>query len=161
MDEFIISVFYDIDNFCKELKNYFEHSFIPCDRKKAFFEPSFSLSLSEIMTICVCFHLSGYRTFKWYYTKLIQKEYHKFFPGLVSYHRFVELMSYAALPLSLFVQWIGFKTSCTGISFVDSTTLNVCDSHRIPQHKVFEGIAKKRKKFYWMVLWFQASPCNQ
>ena len=145
MDEFIISVFYDIDNFCKELKNYFEHSFIPCDRKKAFFEPSFSLSLSEIMTICVCFHLSGYRTFKWYYTKLIQKEYHKFFPGLVSYHRFVELMSYAALPLSLFVQWIGFKTSCTGISFVDSTTLNVCDSHRIPQHKVFEGIAKRGK----------------
>lgn len=58
MDEFIISVFYDIDNFCKELKNYFEHSFIPRDGQQASFEPSSSLSLSEIMTICVCFHLS-------------------------------------------------------------------------------------------------------
>ena len=29
MDELIISIFYDIDNFFKELKNYFEHSFIP------------------------------------------------------------------------------------------------------------------------------------
>ena len=29
MDEIIISVFYDIDNFCKELKKYFEHSLIP------------------------------------------------------------------------------------------------------------------------------------
>ncbi len=131
MDEFIISVFYHIDNFCKELKNYFEHSFIPCDGQKASFEPSSSLSLSEIMIICVCFHLSGYRTFKWYYTRLIHKPYHKFFPGLVSYNCFVELMPYAALPLSLFVQCIGSKTSCTGISFVDSTTLAVCDNHRI------------------------------
>lgn len=119
--------------FCKELKNYFEHYFISCEGKKTSFEPPSSLSLSEIMTICVCFHLSGYRTFKWYYTKLIQKEYSKFFPCLVSYNRFVGLMPYAALPLSLFVRCIGFKTSCTGISFVDSTTLDVCDSHRI-QH---------------------------
>lgn len=73
------------------------------------------------------------------------KEYHKFFPCLVSYNRFVELMPYAALPLSLFVQCIGFKTSCTGVSFVDSTTLDVCDSHRIQQHKVFAGIAKRGK----------------
>ena len=74
MDEFIISIFYNIDNFCKKLKNYFEHYFIPCDEDKVSFEPPSSLSLSEIMAICICFHLSGYRTFKWYYIKLIQKE---------------------------------------------------------------------------------------
>ena len=28
MDEFIISVFYEIDNFCKELKERFKHSLI-------------------------------------------------------------------------------------------------------------------------------------
>lgn len=49
------------------------------------------------------------------------------------------------MPLSLFIQCIGFKTSCTGVSFVDSTTLDVCDSHRIQQHKVFAGIAKRGK----------------
>lgn len=35
--------------------------------------------------------------------------------------------------------------SCTGITFVDSTTLDVCDSHRIQQHKVFKGIAQRGK----------------
>ena len=165
IDEFIISIFYDIDNFCKELKNYFEHYFISCDGKKASFEPPSSLSLSEIMTICICFHLSGYRTFKWYYTKLIQKEYRQFFSSLVSYNRFVELMPYAALPLSLFVQYIRSKTSCTGISFVDSTTWEVCDSHRIQQHKVFAGIVKRGKSstgwFYGFKLHLVINDCGE
>ena len=98
MDEMIISVFYDIDNFCKELKKYFEHYLIATDGEASSFEPPCGISLSEIMTVCVFFHLSGYRTFKWYYTKLIQKEFRKFFPKLVSYNRFVELMPYAAMP---------------------------------------------------------------
>lgn len=131
MDEMIISVFYDIDNFCKKLKIFFEHRLLPCDDNATSFEPPSVLSLSEIMTICVLFHLSGYRTFQWYYTRFIQKDCHKFFPKLVSYNRFVELMPYAAMPLTLFVQAIATKSSCTGISFVDSTTLDVCDSHRI------------------------------
>ena len=145
MDEIIISVFCGIDNFCMRLKNYFEHSMIPYEGETASFEPPSSLSLSEVMTICVLFHLSGYRTFKWYYTKLVKKEYQKFFPRLVSYNRFVELMPYAAMPLTLFVQFMGINSTCTGISFVDSTTLNVCDSHRIQQHKIFEGIAQRGK----------------
>lgn len=45
--------------------------------------------------------------------------------------------------LALFVQFMGASSHCTGISFVDSTTLDVCDSHRIQQHKVFEGIAQR------------------
>lgn len=32
---------------------------------------------------------------------------------------------------------------CTGISFVDSTTIDVCDSHRIKQQKVFKDIAQR------------------
>lgn len=95
----IISVFYDIDNFCKELKKYFEHYLIATDGEASSFEPPCGISLSEIMTVCVFFHLSGYRTFKWYYTKLIQKEFRKFFPKLVSYNRFVELMPYPPCPL--------------------------------------------------------------
>ena len=54
-------------------------------------------------------------------------------------------MPYTALPLSLFVLCICSKISCMGISFVDSTILDVCDSHKIQQHKIFEGIAKRGK----------------
>lgn len=84
MDEIIISVFYDIDNFCKELKTFYERSLLPCDGNGASFEPPSGLSLSEIMTICVVFHLSDCRTFKWYYVNLIQKNCCKFFPKLIT-----------------------------------------------------------------------------
>lgn len=54
-------------------------------------------------------------------------------------------MPYVAMPLALFAQCAGIKSPCMGSSFVDSTTLDVCDSHRISQHKVFDGIAKRGK----------------
>ena len=144
MDELIISIFCELDNFCKELNSYFEHSMLPDEKKKLRLEPSRSLSLSEIMTICVSFHLSGYRNFKRFYTERVTGEYKKFFPKLVSYNRFVELMPHAAIPLTLFMHAYG-KGACTGISFMDSTTLDVCDSHRIKQHKVFQGTAQRGK----------------
>ena len=34
---------------------------------------------------------------------------------------------------------------CTGISFIDSTTLDVCDTRRIHSHKVFDGVAQRGK----------------
>lgn len=144
MDNLIISIFYELDNFCNELNSYLQHHLISCDKNSLNLQPSRALSLSEIMTICVSFHLSGYRNFKWYYTRLIATKYKKFFPKLVSYNRFVELMPYAVMPLTLFMQI--YKTgNCTDISFIDSTTLDVCDSHRILQHKVFKDVAKRGK----------------
>jgi hypothetical protein len=35
--------------------------------------------------------------------------------------------------------------ACTGISFIDSTSLDVCLSQRIHTHKVFAGLAARRK----------------
>jgi hypothetical protein len=35
--------------------------------------------------------------------------------------------------------------SCTGISFVDSTSLAVCHAKRIHSHRVFKGVAKRGK----------------
>ena len=34
---------------------------------------------------------------------------------------------------------------CTGIFFIDSTSLAVCDSHRIHMNKVFQGVAERGK----------------
>ncbi len=67
----------------------------------------------------------------------------KVFPNLVSYNRFVELMPYTALPMVFFAY--SRRGECTGISFVDSTTIDVCDNHRIQQHKVFKGIVHRGK----------------
>ena len=43
---------------------------------------------------------------------------------------------------------------CTGISFVDATSLKVCHNRRISNHKVFNGLAARGKTsvdcFFWL-----------
>jgi hypothetical protein len=70
------------------------------------------------------FHHSQYRHFKAYYLGQVLPHLKSEFPNLVSYTRFVELMPRVLLPLLFsFLEWRG---SCTGISFMDSTVLDVC-----------------------------------
>ncbi len=163
MDELIITVFCEIDNFCKKFIPYMEPHCLSLDGFSASLEPPSSLTLSEIMTICLVFHLSRYRTFKWYYMGLISKKYRDFFPHLVNYHRFVELMPYTALPMTFFVCLR--RGECIGISFVDSTTLDICDSHRIQQHKMFRGMAQREKSstgwFYGFKLHLSVNDCGE
>jgi hypothetical protein len=93
------------------------------------------------MTIIVMFHASSYRNFKAYYTEQVMKNYAGAFPRLVSYGRFVELMPAALVPLCGYLQTR--KGRCSGVSFVDSTSLKVCHNRRIHSHKVFEGCARR------------------
>jgi len=102
------------------------------------------LSLSEIMTICIYFHYSGYKTFKDYYTKHVLIHMKSDFRPLVSYNRFVELKAKTALPLALFVK-LCCKNKCTGIAIIDSFALPVCNNRRIHSHKVFHNLAKRGK----------------
>jgi hypothetical protein len=98
------------------------------------------LSISEVMTIVIAFHGSGFRTFKEFYTREVLSYWGCAFPHLVSYTRFVELM-----PWSLTGLW-GFLNTCsgemTGISFVDSTSIEVCHPNRARAHKVFKNLAR-------------------
>lgn len=103
-----------------------------------------TLSLSEIMTIVVYFHMSGYRTMKDFYIKHIQEVHVSAFPNLVSYKRFVALQSRTLLPLGAFMKLKRCGNN-TGIAFVDSTTLEVCHVRRIHSHKVFKGLAQRGK----------------
>ena len=50
------------------------------------------LCLSEVMTLLIWFHRSGYRTFKDFYTKHVLVYLRAEFPGLVSYTRFIEFI---------------------------------------------------------------------
>jgi hypothetical protein len=58
-------------------------------------------------------------------------------------NRFVELQAAATMPLWAFLAARG--GSCTGISFVDSTSLAVCHNRRINQHKQFRDCAQPGK----------------
>ena len=141
MAEQLIAIFCDIDDFCKEYESYCTTHLL---MDKDHVIPRTSMSLSEIMTIVVCFHLSQYRTFKWYYKNHVCEHLREYFPRLVSYNRFVEIMQSVVVPLTLYLMSKRFG-KCSGISFVDSTTLEVCDPHRIHSHRVFSGLAERGK----------------
>ena len=136
-----LAIFCDVDDFCKDYEAYCTHSLL-MDKNEVI--PKTKMALSEIMTILIMYHLSGYRTFKWYYKNHVMKYQKQDFPTLVSYNRFVEIIKYALVPLLLYTIRARFG-KCSGISFVDSTPIKVCDNHRINTHHVFSEYAKKGK----------------
>jgi hypothetical protein len=99
--------------------------------------------MSEVMTIVILFQSSGFRNFKTYYTGHVCAHLRKEFPGLVSYQRMVELQSQTALPLTAFLHTRFGR--CTGISFVDATSIAICHNRRIESNKVFRGLARRGK----------------
>lgn len=137
----LLELFVSVDDFCQ--------IFLPVWEKKLFADGSKKrrrarqLSASEIMTIIIYFHQSRYRHFKAYYTEHVCRHLRGEFPNLVSYERFVILMPTVFGPLSAYLKEL--YGSCSGISFIDSTALEVCDNHRIRNHKVFTGIAQRGK----------------
>jgi len=78
----------------------------------------------------VSFQISGYRTFKHVYLRLVLVHWKPSFPRLPSYNRFVELMAEVLTPLTAFMHSRCGKSN--GIAFVDSTPLNVDDRTPVP-----------------------------
>ena len=101
------------------------------------------MSDAEIMVILILFH-SGGRCFKHYYQEYVCKHLTHLFPQRVSYNRFVELEKEVLLSLTIFIKQV-LLGECTGVSFVDSTSLRVCRNQRILIHKTFEGLAERGK----------------
>lgn len=137
----IVTIFCEIDDFCHQFEPVFKQKLLTSQIKQR--KRLSKLSLSEVMTIVVYFHISGYRNFKTYYLEQVRQTMAREFPDLVSYNRFVELMADAAVPLAVYLE--KRKAECSGISFVDSTSIAVCHNRRIHAHKVFRGFARRGK----------------
>lgn len=135
----ITEIFCSIDDFCKEFVPFWQKNLISNGKKRI---RSSKMSLSEVMTIQVLFHLSGYKTFKEFYLGYVAKYLQKEFPNLVSYNRMIELKRDSFMPLAIYLKVCGLD-HCTGISFIDSTPLRVCNRRRIHQHKTFKDIAQR------------------
>ena len=156
-----VSIFCAIDDFCKLFEPHWQQVLLAAAPKQRDRKPS--LCLSEVLTIIVGFHLSGYRTFKGYYTQHVLPHQGHYFPKLVSYPRFVELMPGALLPLCvLLTTRFGH---CSGISFIDSTKVSVCHNRRIWSHQVFKALAKRDKTsvdwFYGFKLHLVVNDCGE
>ena len=136
-DEQLIELFCNVDDFCQSFEPEWNKHLLSCEKKLR----SKHMSLSEVMTIAIHFHQSGYRTFKKYYSIFVKGVMKAYFPAAVSYGRFVELMQGVVFPLFCFLQTrIGQDTR---VSFVDATDLTVCHIKRSSSNKTFRGMASK------------------
>ncbi len=136
----VLEVFCDVDDFMLNFAPQWKASQVAAGKQR---ERAGQLCASEVMTILIYFHQSHNRTFKAYYTEHVQVHLTSEFPHLVSYTRFVALIPTMLVPLLAYLQ--SRYGACTGISFIDSTSLQVCDPKRISQHRVFATDASRGK----------------
>ena len=141
MEQLLIGIYCDIDEFCKAFEEYWKKYLLPTGKT---LQPKCAMSLSEIMTIVVYFHLSNHKTFKWYYKNHICVTLKEYFPRALSYNRFVEVMQETIVPLTVYL--MKYRCGkCSSISFLDSTSIDVCHNRHIHSHKVFRNIARRGK----------------
>lgn len=136
----ITLLFCKIDDFMQIFMREYKKRLIPEDNARL---KNSSMSLSEIMTILIYFHVSRYRDFKTYYTHYVPIVLKSEFPKILSYNRFVELERAVTVPMICFLRSIAGEE--TGLYFVDSTSLAVCHNLREKSNRVFKNIAAKGK----------------
>jgi hypothetical protein len=136
----LLELFCAIDDFWISFAQQWQQTQLDTGRKR---QRARYMHPSEIMTILIHFHQSHYRTFKAYYTEYVQVHLTSDFPHQVSYQRFVGLIPQMLMPMLVYLSTR--YGSCTGISFIDSTSLAVCHPKRISQHRVFAGEAARGK----------------
>jgi hypothetical protein len=134
----LAEIFIECDDFCKKLSAYqLENGFET--------EPiSELMSESEMMSIVIYYHHSGFKCFKYYYECIIQRVLKSYFPKSYSYTRFINLMKRLNFPLFAFLTACRLSASSQG-NYIDATKLVVCHNKRIFSHKVFKGLANRGK----------------
>lgn len=168
----LTEIFCDVDDFCQVFEPLLNQMLLPEVSGQRVQKSG--LTSSEIMTILIGFHGSRYRTFKDFYNLQVIPGWSKAMPNLVSYNRFVELMSRALLGLCCYFHRCRLG-SVTGVSFIDSIGIKVCHNNRAQSHKVFAELAEWGKNsmgfyFGFKLLWvindlgeilnFQVTPAN-
>ena len=81
----ILTVFCEINDFCYEFEPRFNQMLIG-EGKRQRNKPG-AMALSEVMTILVLFHLSGFRNLKTFYNGFVGQYLAAEFPHLSSYNR--------------------------------------------------------------------------
>jgi len=137
----ILPLFCEIDDFCKIFEKVWRTRQLADGKQRR--NRQTRLSQSEVMTILVLYHQSGYKNLKSFYLREVVRRHSSDFRSLVSYNRFVELQKRCVMPLYFYLAMK--RGACTGISFIDATALKVCHNLRIPAHRVFRGSAARDK----------------
>jgi len=139
----LVQIFLEVDDFMQGMHRYLNSQSLP-NPNGTTRNRHRKMSESEMMTIVIYYHVSGFKCFKWYYNYVIKKLFADYFPESFSYNRFINLMA----ELNLYLMF--FMTACrlsipTDGNYIDSKKLVVSHNRRIKDHKVHKGIAKRGK----------------
>ena len=139
----LTEIFIHCDDFVQALDLYMEGHFL---EEASYQGPKKGrmMSRSEMMSIVIFYHYSGFRCFKWYYNNVIKIMLKSYFPKSYSYNRFVYLMSELTNIFPLFISVFGLSRT-TEANYIDSKKIVVCHNRRIKSNKVFKNIAKRGK----------------
>ncbi len=135
----LTEIYCDVDDFCKAQRSLLAKALRHCGAYRKD-HPS-QLTLSEMMTILIYYHLSPYKNLKAYYTRHVCSDLKRDFPDLVSYDRFVALIPRTLIPLMLYLADRCRRSIRTGIYFIDSTPVAACHPKRAHQHRTLQGFA--------------------
>jgi Transposase DDE domain len=137
----LVEVFCAVDDFCKAFQpQWAAHQIDGSYQPRG---PKPGLADSEIITLLLVLHSSGFKYLKNFYNSPMGEVLRRYFPRMPCYERFVTLEKRVFVPLMCFMfSRTGRKT---GIYYIDSTALPVCHNRRIGRHKTFAGLAARGK----------------
>src|SRR4051794_21634072 len=129
----IVEVFCEVDDFCQAFLPQWEASLLgpggPAPRG-----PQPGLSPSEIITLLLVLHSSGFKHLKSFYHGFAEPLLRGYFPGLPCYEHFVALQKSVFVPLVVFLHsHLGTRT---GLYYIDSTAL------RQSSHQPAQGVCR-------------------
>jgi hypothetical protein len=141
MLERLTEVFCEVDDFCQAFDAQWQTYLLESDAAPRGPQPG--LAVSEIITLLLVLHSSQFKYLKNFYNGFAKPLLRPCFPAMPCYEQFVTMQKRALVPLIFFLlSRMGKKT---GIYYIDSTALPVCDNHRIQRHKTFAGLAARGK----------------
>ena len=138
----IVEVFCEVDDFCQAFVPQWEASLLG-PGGLAPRGPQPGLSTSEILTLLLVLHSSGFKHLKSFYHGFAEPLLRGYCPGMPCSEHFVARQKSVFVPLVFFR--VSHRGTRTGLDYIDSTALPVCDNHRINRHKVFADLAPRGK----------------
>jgi hypothetical protein len=136
-DSKLVDIFYECDEFIKQISAELSRQ----GRKEPCWHSRFSRS--EVMTVLISYHLSGFKTLKYFYEQSVQCTLRSDFPAAPCYDRFVSLIPHVVVELWLLMHYR--KHPSRKANYLDSKPLKICHIKREKSNKVFAGIARKGK----------------
>jgi len=141
----LIEMYCQVDDFVASFERYIGTSLIDSVSESPHSVNEPCLSHSEIMTIEIMYHLSGYKCFEYYYHQVVEAGcLRAYFPKAPSYSWFVQLKPRILPLMVMYLQCCRLGMLC-GLYYADSTTIKACNNRRIHSNKVFKGLAERGK----------------